>query len=101
MIWKPSMFWDLLWVRTLILLLFAEFQKVISEESRRQILEKEGRLPDYVIACVGGGSNAIGAFSQYVADEEVKLVGVEAAGHGLDTDKHAATMTKGSIGIVD
>ena len=78
-----------------------EFQKVISEESRRQILEKEGRLPDYVIACVGGGSNAIGAFSQYVSDEEVKLVGVEAAGHGLDTDKHAATMTKGSIGIVD
>ena len=78
-----------------------EFQKVISEESRRQILEKEGRLPDYVIACVGGGSNAIGAFSQYVADEEVRLVGVEAAGHGLDTDKHAATMTKGSIGIVD
>ena len=78
-----------------------EFQKVISEESRRQILEKEGRLPDYVIACVGGGSNAIGAFSQYVADEEVKLVGVEAAGHGLNTDKHAATMTKGSIGIVD
>ena len=78
-----------------------EFQKVISEESRRQILEKEGRLPDYVIACVGGGSNAIGAFSQYVADEEVKLVGVEAAGHGLDTDKHAATMTKGTVGIVD
>lgn len=78
-----------------------EFQKVISEESRRQILEKEGRLPDYVIACVGGGSNAIGAFSQYVADKEVKLVGVEAAGHGLDTDKHAATMTKGSVGIVD
>jgi len=78
-----------------------EFQKVISEESRRQILEKEGRLPDYVIACVGGGSNAIGAFSKYVADEEVKLVGVEAAGHGLDTDKHAATMTKGSVGIVD
>lgn len=78
-----------------------EFQKVISEESRRQILEKEGRQPDYVIACVGGGSNAIGAFSQYVADEEVKLVGVEAAGHGLDTDKHAATMTKGSVGIVD
>ena len=66
-----------------------------------KILEKEGRLPDYVIACVGGGSNAIGAFSQYVTDEEVKLVGVEAAGHGLDTDKHAATMTKGSIGIVD
>ena len=78
-----------------------EFQKVISEESKRQILEKEGRLPDYVIACVGGGSNAIGAFSQYVDDEEVKLVGVEAAGHGLDTDQHAATMTKGSVGVVD
>ena len=78
-----------------------EFQKVISEESRRQILDKEGRLPHYVIACVGGGSNAIGAFSQYVADEEVKLVGVEAAGRGLDTDQHAATMTKGSVGVVD
>lgn len=78
-----------------------QFQKVISEESRRQILEKEGRLPDYVIACVGGGSNAIGAFSQYVADPEVKLIGVEAAGHGVDTDMHAATMTKGSIGVVD
>ena len=78
-----------------------EFQKVISEESKRQILEKEGRLPDYVIACVGGGSNAIGAFSQYVGDEEVKLVGVEAAGHGLDTEQHAATMTKGTVGVVD
>ena len=78
-----------------------EFQKVISEESKRQILEKEGRLPDYVIACVGGGSNAIGAFSQYVGDEEVKLVGVEAAGHGLDTDQHAATMTMGTVGVVD
>lgn len=78
-----------------------EFQKVISQESCRQILDKEGRLPDYIIACVGGGSNAIGAFSEYVADKEVNLVGVEAAGHGLDTDKHAATMTKGSIGVVD
>ena len=78
-----------------------EFQKVISQESCRQILDKEGRLPDYLIACVGGGSNALGAFSEYVADKEVNLVGVEAAGHGLDTDKHAATMTKGSIGVVD
>lgn len=78
-----------------------EFQKVISEESKRQILEKEGRLPDYVIACVGGGSNAIGAFSEYVAEEEVVLIGVEAAGHGLDTDQHAATMTKGTVGVVD
>ena len=78
-----------------------EFQKVLSAESKRQILEKEGRLPDYVIACVGGGSNAIGAFSEYVAEEEVGLIGVEAAGHGLDTDQHAATMTKGTIGVVD
>lgn len=78
-----------------------EFQKVISEESKRQILEKEGRLPDYVIACVGGGSNAIGAFSEYVAEEGVGLIGVEAAGHGLDTDQHAATMTKGTVGVVD
>lgn len=78
-----------------------EFQKIISEESRQQILDKEGRLPDAVIACVGGGSNAIGAFSQYVADETVALIGVEAAGHGVDTEKHAATMTKGSVGIID
>lgn len=78
-----------------------EFQKVISEESKRQILEKEGRLPDYVIACVGGGSNAIGAFSEYVAEDTVGLIGVEAAGHGLDTDQHAATMTKGTVGVVD
>ena len=78
-----------------------EFQKVISQESRQQILDKEGRLPDAVIACVGGGSNAIGAFSQYIADDNVALIGVEAAGHGVDTDKHAATMTKGTVGVVD
>ncbi|HFR3816052.1 TPA: tryptophan synthase subunit beta [Streptococcus suis] len=78
-----------------------EFQKIISLESRRQILEKEGRLPDYVIACVGGGSNAIGAFSQYLPDESVKLIGVEATGKGVDTELHAATMTKGTVGVVD
>ncbi|HFI0852744.1 tryptophan synthase subunit beta [Streptococcus suis] len=78
-----------------------EFQKIISLESRRQILEKEGHLPDYVIACVGGGSNAIGAFSQYLPDESVKLIGVEAAGKGVDTELHAATMTKGTVGVVD
>ncbi|HFI0798651.1 TPA: tryptophan synthase subunit beta [Streptococcus suis] len=78
-----------------------EFQKIISLESRRQILEKEGRLPDYVIACVGGGSNAIGAFSQYLSDESVQLIGVEAAGKGVDTELHAATMTKGTVGVVD
>ncbi|CQR25839.1 tryptophan synthase subunit beta [Streptococcus varani] len=78
-----------------------EFQKIISVESRRQILKKEGLLPDTVIACVGGGSNAIGAFSQYVNDKEVQLIGVEAAGHGINTNKHAATMTKGTVGIID
>ncbi|HFI0042225.1 TPA: tryptophan synthase subunit beta [Streptococcus suis] len=78
-----------------------EFQKIISVESRRQILEKEGRLPDYVIACVGGGSNAIGAFSQYLPDASVQLIGVEAAGKGVDTELHAATMTKGTVGVVD
>ncbi|WP_105150470.1 tryptophan synthase subunit beta [Streptococcus suis] len=78
-----------------------EFQKIISVESRRQILEKEGRLPDYVIACVGGGSNAIGAFSQYLPNESVQLIGVEAAGKGVDTELHAATMTKGTVGVVD
>ncbi|MGQ7374345.1 tryptophan synthase subunit beta [Streptococcus suis] len=78
-----------------------EFQKIISVESRRQILEKEGRLPDYVIACVGGGSNAIGAFSQYLPDESVQLIGVEVAGKGVDTELHAATMTKGTVGVVD
>ncbi|HEM5490309.1 TPA: tryptophan synthase subunit beta [Streptococcus suis] len=78
-----------------------EFQKIISVESRRQILEKEGHLPDYVVACVGGGSNAIGAFSQYLPDESVQLIGVEAAGKGVDTELHAATMTKGTVGVVD
>lgn len=78
-----------------------EFQKIISVESRQQILEKEGRLPDYVIACVGGGSNAIGAFSQYLAENSVELIGVEAAGKGIETEFHAATMTKGTIGVVD
>ncbi|MGT2772029.1 tryptophan synthase subunit beta [Streptococcus marimammalium] len=78
-----------------------EFQKIISLESRKQILEKEGHLPDVVIACIGGGSNAIGAFSEYIADEEVALIGVEAAGQGVETDKHAATMTKGTVGVVD
>lgn len=76
------------------------FQSIISKEAKKQILEKENRLPDYVIACVGGGSNAIGMFSEFIPHEEVKLIGVEPAGLGLDTDKHAATMTKGSVGII-
>jgi tryptophan synthase beta chain len=76
-----------------------DFQKIISEEIKAQITEKEGRLPDCVVACVGGGSNAMGAFYNFIGDEGVRLVGAEAAGHGVDTEKHAATMAKGSVGI--
>ena len=77
-----------------------EFQSIIGIEARRQILEAEGRLPDYVIASVGGGSNSIGLFHPFVQDKEVKIVGVEPAGKGLDTDMHAASLTKGSVGII-
>ena len=76
-----------------------DFQAVISEEIKEQILELEGKLPDMVIACVGGGSNAMGAFYNFLDDEEVKLVGVEAAGKGIDTEFHAATIAKGELGI--
>lgn len=76
------------------------FQSIISKESKKQILEKEGRLPDYIVACVGGGSNAIGAFSEYISDKEVKLIGVEAGGLGIETDKHAAALQKGRVGII-
>ena len=77
-----------------------EFQSVIGKEAKKQILEKEGKLPDYVMACVGGGSNAIGLFADFIEESGVKLVGVEPAGLGVDTDKHAATLTKGSIGVI-
>jgi tryptophan synthase beta chain len=77
-----------------------QFQKVIGEEAKRQILEKEGRLPDYVMACVGGGSNAIGLFADFIDEAGVKIVGVEPAGLGVETDKHAATLTKGSVGVI-
>jgi tryptophan synthase beta chain len=76
-----------------------DFQRVIGDESREQILETEGRLPDAVVACVGGGSNAMGIFYPFVQDESVKLIGVEAAGRGVDTEEHAATMTKGTPGV--
>ncbi|MDO5708275.1 MAG: tryptophan synthase subunit beta [Andreesenia angusta] len=76
------------------------FQSVISKEAKKQILEKENRLPDYVVACVGGGSNAIGMFAEFLEDKEVKLIGAEAAGRGVDTDQHAATLTKGKVGII-
>jgi tryptophan synthase beta chain len=76
------------------------FQKVIGEEIRGQCLDRIGRLPAAVVACVGGGSNAIGAFAAFIEDKDVRLIGVEAAGYGLDTGKHAATLEKGRVGIL-
>ena len=76
-----------------------DFQSVISREARAQILEKEGRLPDAVMACVGGGSNAIGSFYHFIDDEGVQLIGVEAAGRGIDTNETAASMCTGKLGI--
>ncbi len=76
-----------------------DFQSVISRETRQQIMEKEGRLPDAVIACVGGGSNAIGSFYHFIDDSSVKLIGCEAAGRGIDTKETAATVNTGSLGI--
>lgn len=76
-----------------------DFQSVISREIRVQMQEAEGRLPDAIVACVGGGSNAIGAFYDFIADESVRLIGCEAAGKGLDTGHHAASVSRGSVGI--
>lgn len=76
-----------------------DFQSIISKEARSQILEKEGRLPDQVVACIGGGSNAIGMFSDFIADETVDLIGVEAAGKGIETNETAAAINKGTVGI--
>ena len=76
-----------------------DFQSIISREAREQILEKEGKLPAAVLACVGGGSNAIGMFYHFIPDKGVQLIGCEAAGKGVDTEEHAATMTKGTVGI--
>jgi len=78
--------------------LVRDLQRVIGDEARAQVLEREGRLPDRVIACVGGGSNAIGTFVPFVADEGVDLVGVEAAGEGIDTGRHGAPLTAGGRG---
>ncbi|WP_454191817.1 tryptophan synthase subunit beta [Paenibacillus sp. Marseille-Q7038] len=80
-------------------LMVRNFQRVIGDETRRQILDSEGRLPDVVVAPVGGGSNAIGMFYPFVEDEEVQLIGCEAAGKGVDTEFHAATMSKGTQGV--
>ena len=77
-----------------------DFQRIIGDEIKSQLQAVEGRLPDYLIACVGGGSNAMGMFYPFIDNEEVKLIGTEAAGLGVDTDKHAASITKGSIGVL-
>ncbi len=76
-----------------------DFQKIISEETKAQLMELEGRLPDCVVACVGGGSNAMGSFYDFIGDKSVRLVGAEAAGKGIETKLHAATLAKGSLGI--
>ena len=77
-----------------------KFQSIISKEARRQILEKEGRLPNAVVACCGGGSNSIGMFAEFLDDKDVKLVGVEAAGLGIETGKHASAMAEGKPGVL-
>lgn len=80
--------------------LVREFQKIIGEEAKEQVLEAEGKLPHAIIACIGGGSNAIGSFTAFVPDEGVKLIGVEAGGEGVETDKHAATISKGRSAVL-
>ena len=77
-----------------------DFQAIIGRETREQCLEVEGRLPDYVVACVGGGSNAAGIFAPFVADESVKLIGVEAGGRGIALGQHAATLAAGKPGVL-
>jgi tryptophan synthase beta chain len=77
-----------------------DFHKIIGEESREQVLELTGRLPDAVLACVGGGSNAIGIFHRFINDESVRLIGLEAGGEGIETGRHASTITGGSIGVL-
>src|SRR5207248_8952152 len=81
-------------------LMVREFQRVIGREARAQILEQLGRLPDAVVACVGGGSNAIGLFSDFIEDKKVRLIGVEAAGKGLAGEEHGATLLRGRPGIL-
>ena len=77
-----------------------EFQRSISTEARKQILEKTGKLPDAVVACVGGGSNSIGMFADFINDKDVDLIGVEAGGLGIETGKHASAMALGQVGVL-
>jgi tryptophan synthase beta chain len=77
-----------------------DFQRIIGDETREQIIETEGKLPDLLIACVGGGSNAIGLFYPFIDDKEVRMMGIEAAGRGVETGEHAATLSAGRIGVL-
>lgn len=77
-----------------------DFQRIIGSEIKQQLMEKEGRLPSVVVACVGGGSNAIGTFYDFIEDKDVRLIGAEAAGDGIDTSRHAATIAKGDVGVL-
>jgi tryptophan synthase beta chain len=77
-----------------------DFHAIIGQETRRQCLEKWGGLPDILLACIGGGSNAMGLFSEFISDPSVRLIGVEAAGEGIDSPKHAATLTRGKPGVL-
>lgn len=77
-----------------------DFQKIIGEEIKSQLQEKRGKLPDVVVACVGGGSNSIGTFYDFIGDKSVKLVGVEAGGDGIETNRHSATLSKGQPGVL-
>ncbi len=81
-------------------LMVREFQSIIGQEARAQFKAKEHKLPDYAVACVGGGSNAMGLFHAFYQDKTVKMIGVEAAGHGVHTKEHSATLTKGSVGVL-
>jgi tryptophan synthase beta chain len=81
-------------------MMIRDFQSVIGKEARRQILKAEGKLPDYLVACVGGGSNAIGLFHAFLGNRKIKMIGVEAGGHGIASGKHAARFTDGSIGVL-
>ena len=77
-----------------------DFHAIIGQETRAQCQEKWGGLPDILLACVGGGSNGMGLFHEFVGEETIRLIGIEAAGEGVETQKHAATLTKGSVGVL-
>ena len=95
----PFMYWDLSWALIHFQRSFGISKVSLVVKSKQQMLEIEGKLPEAVLACVGGGSNAMGSFYEFIEDSGVRLIGCEAAGHGVDTDKTAATMATGTVGI--